>query len=209
MPPVPRQKPSGRPQSVTEGLRQMEAFFQGKDQVHKTLRRLVKQLEKAEIHYAILGGMALNAHGYRRATKDVDVLLDPEGFAEFKKRFVGKHYEQVDKRPRQFADRKNGVVLEVLVAGLFPGSGKPGPIAFPDPGQVSELIEEVCYVKLAVLIQLKLAARRWRDWADVVELIRQHELDESFQEKLHASLHDDYIECLEEKRGEDRYMTLG
>lgn len=40
---------------------------------------------------------------------------------------------------------------------------------------------------------------------DVVNLIRIHNLDESYQDKLHPSLHSDYIECLEEKRREEEY----
>src|SRR5207237_10658716 len=120
MPSAPRKAVAPGP--VTEGLRQMEQFFHGNDQVHKTLRRLVKKLDKAKIAYAVLGGMALNAHRYRRVTTDVDVLLTPEGFAEFKKRFVGKDYEPVEGRPRRFTDRKNGVQLDVLVTGLYPGT---------------------------------------------------------------------------------------
>jgi hypothetical protein len=183
----------------------MEQFFRGKDQVHKTLRRLVKKLEKAGIAYAVLGGMALNAHRYRRVTTDVDVLLTGEGFADFKERFVGRDYEPVEGRPRRFTDRKNGVRLDVLVTGLYPGSGRPGPVAFPDPGQGCKRIEDIVYVDLVTLVQLKLAARRWRDFADVVELIRHNDLGESFREKLHPSVRDDYVECLEEKRREDEY----
>jgi hypothetical protein len=52
---------------------------------------------------------------------------------------------------------------------------------------------------------LKLAARRWRDFADVVELIRFNDLDESFLSRVHPSVHKDFIECLEEKRREDEY----
>ena len=69
-------------------------FFQGRDEVHKTLRRVVKRLERAGISYAALGGMAVNAHGYRRTTGDVDLLLTPEGLEEFRKKFVPKNYEQ-------------------------------------------------------------------------------------------------------------------
>ncbi len=202
---VPDRSRSPTGGSVTEGLRQMEQFFRGKDQVHKTLRRLVKNLEKARIAYAVLGGLALNAHRYRRATTDVDILLTRTGFDEFRRRFGGKAYEQTEGRPRRFTDRKNGVQLDVLVTGLYPGSGRPGPIAFPDPGQVAERIEDVAYVNLATLVQLKLAARRWRDFAYVVELIRHNGLDESFQERLHEAVRPDYIECLEEKRREDEY----
>jgi hypothetical protein len=52
---------------------------------------------------------------------------------------------------------------------------------------------------------LKLAARRYRDFGDVVELIRHNHLDESFVDQLHPSLKQDYIECLEEKRREVEY----
>jgi hypothetical protein len=52
---------------------------------------------------------------------------------------------------------------------------------------------------------LKLAARRYRDFGDVVELIRFNQFDKSFAERLHPSVRGDYIECLEEKRREDEY----
>jgi hypothetical protein len=58
-------------------LKEISRFFDGRDQVHKSLRRLVRHLKKAGIPYAILGGMAVNAHKYERTTKDVDVLLTP------------------------------------------------------------------------------------------------------------------------------------
>jgi hypothetical protein len=97
------------------------------------------------------------------------------------------------------------VTLDFLVTGLFPGSGQPGPIAYPDPADVSEVINDRRVVNLPTLIQLKLAARRYKDFGDVVELIRVHNLDESFLAQLHPSVHGDYIECLEEKRREDEY----
>jgi hypothetical protein len=147
--------------------------------------------------------MALNAHRYLRTTGDVDFLLTPQGFEEFRKRFVGKNYEAIPGRPRRFVDRTNKVAIDILVTGLFPGTGKPGPIAFPDPTDVSQIIDKHRVVDLPTLIQLKLAARRHRDFGDVVELIRIHNLDESFRQKLHESLRRDFIECLEEKRREE------
>ena len=95
--------------------------------------------------------------------------------------------------------------VDVLVAGQFPGSGKPGPIAFPDPDDVKEIIKKIQVIDLPTLVQLKLAARRYRDFGDVVELIRFNNLDESFQDQLHSSVRQDYTECLEEKRREDEY----
>jgi hypothetical protein len=97
------------------------------------------------------------------------------------------------------------VVLSHRGPGRFPGTGKPGPIAFPEPSAVSEVIDKYSVVNLPTLIQLKLAARRWWDFADVVELIRIHNLDESFPQQLHPAVRRDFIECLEEKRREDEY----
>jgi hypothetical protein len=97
------------------------------------------------------------------------------------------------------------VALDCLVTGRYPGSGKPGPFAFPDPENASEEIDQIRVVTLPQLIQLKLAARRYYEFGDVVFLIRVHNLDESFQKKLHPSVHRDFIECLEEKRREEEY----
>lgn len=182
-------------------------FFERRGQVHQTLRRLVKKLEGAGIAYAVVGGMAVNAHNYERMTKDVDVLLTREGLAEFRRRFVPTDYEPVPGLPRRFSDRKNQRTIDILVAGLFPGSGRPGPIAFPNPTEVRQPIHKIHFVNLVTLIQLKLAARRHRDFGDVVELIRFNNLDESFLGRLHPTLHRDFIECMEEKRREDEYLS--
>jgi hypothetical protein len=191
--------------NATQQLKELDLFFRGKDQVHKTLKRLVKRLEKAHIPYAVLGGMALAVHRYKRATVDVDILLTGYGLAEFRRQLAGKHYDPVEGRPRRFTDRTNGVTIDILVTGRFPGSGKPGPVAFPNPDQVAQVIDTIHYVKLATLIELKLAARRYKDFGEVVELIRFNDLDKSFVEQLDASVRNDFIECLEEKRREDDY----
>src|SRR5262249_4370773 len=193
------------PVSFDRRLKEIAMFFQHKDPVHKAMNRLVKRLEKAEITYAIIGGMAVNAHGHRRTTADLDLLVTADGLAEFRRRFVPKNYDPIPQRTRRFTDRTNQVTIDFLVTGRYPGSGKPGPIAFPDPKAVAETIAEKSVVNLATLIELKLAARRHQDFADVVSLIRVHNLDESFKEQLHPSVWGDFIECLEEKRREDEY----
>jgi hypothetical protein len=182
-------------------------FKQGRDPVPATMRRLVRRLERAGITHAVMGGMAVFAHGHERLTNDVDVLLTRAGLEEFRRRFVPKCYEQNPKRSRRFVDKKDGVTVDILVTGLYPGRGDPGPVAFPDPEAVREPIKKIHYINLATLIQLKLAARRHQDFADVVNLIAVHDLDESFADQLHPTLRRDYIECLEEKRREDEYLS--
>jgi hypothetical protein len=70
---------------------------------------------------------------------------------------------------------------------------------------VGEESKKIHFVSLASPIQLKLAARRHADFADVVSLIRVHNLDDSFKRRLHAAVRRDFIEYLEEKRREDDY----
>jgi len=196
---------AGRPTTFMERVKELDLFFQGKDPVHKTMRRIVKRLEKAKIPYVVVGGMAVFAHNHRRATNDVDVLLTQEGFDEFRRRFVPKNYDPSSKGKRRFVDKSSTITVDILITGLYPGSGRPGPIAYPDPSSMSEVIDDVRVLDLPTLVQLKLAARRWQDFADVVQLIRQNNLDESFENKLHESVRGDFIECLEEKRREDEY----
>ena len=196
---------TNKPLDFSERLKEISRFFAGKDEVHKTLQRVVKRLEKAGIPYAIVGGMAVIAHRYVRTTGDVDILLTADGFAEFKRLLFPKHYELQAGRKRRFKDRTNGVTIDILVTGSFPGSGKPGPIAFPDPSSASEVVHNIRVLRLTTLVELKLAAHRHRDFGDVVELIRFNDLDETFADRLHASLRRDYVECLEEKRREEEY----
>ncbi len=191
--------------SFMERLKEIGMFFEKRSPQHRAMRRLAKRFQKAGIPYAIMGAMAVNAHGAKRTTQDVDVLLTAEGFERFRREFVGKEYELVQGRPRRFVETQSGVTVDCLVTGRYPGSGKPGPIAFPDPTAASEEIDKIRVLTLSQLIQLKLAARRHSDFGDVVFLIRIHDLDESFVSQLHQSVHQDFIECLEEKRREDEY----
>lgn len=41
------------------------------------LRELLERLVEAEIRFVLVGGLAVNAWGYMRATQDVDVVPDP------------------------------------------------------------------------------------------------------------------------------------
>ncbi len=180
-------------------------FFDKTDRVHQTMFRVAGRLDAAKIPYAIVGGMAVNAHRHVRTTKDVDFLLTSEGVNTFVGLFVPGEFEPVAGHPRRFLDRGTGVTFDILVTGLFPGSGKPGPVAYPNPADVNEMIDDTRVLNLATLVELKLAAGRHKDFGDVVELIRANNLDESFAARLHGSVHGDYVECLEEKRREDEY----
>ena len=41
------------------------------------VKTLARYFEEAGVHYAMIGGYALAAHGLARFTEDIDVLVDP------------------------------------------------------------------------------------------------------------------------------------
>src|SRR5262249_56285361 len=110
-----------------KGLQEISMFFQGKDEVHKTMRRIVRRMEKAGIPYAVVGGMAVFYHQYRRTTDDVDILLTRAGFEAFRKKFVPKCYLPHANLYKRFTDRVNDVTILILITGLFPGTAEPRP----------------------------------------------------------------------------------
>lgn len=165
-------------------------FFRGKGMMNTTVKRLADDLEKAGIDYCVVGAVALNRHGYRRFTEDIDILLSPEGLQKFHEKCVGRGYRPAfpDAR-RKFRATAANVPLEVLVSGEYPGDGKPKPVRFPDPQDAFVVIDGVKTLPLTTLIELKLAsgmtgAGRLKDLADVQELIRLKNLDGDFAQQL-------------------------
>jgi hypothetical protein len=179
--------------------------LQRRQTISAAAHRLAQRLHQEAIPYALMGAAAVSAHGARPVKDDVIVLLTSQGLDWFRQAFVGPVYDQVPKHSRRFVERESNTTVEVRLSGHYPGITGPGPFAFPDPALVGEEIEGVVAVTLAELIQLKLAERRYYDSADVVSLIEVHNLDESFMEKPHPSVRDNYRKCLEEKRRQDEW----
>jgi len=164
-------------------------FFMKDDPVHQTLRKIADKLGELHIPYAVVGGMALGAHHFVRATVDVDILVTAEGLKRIHDELGGRGYVAPFSGSRNLRDVETGVRIEFLVQGQFPGDGKPKPVAFPDPGTSGEVINNVRYLKLPALIDIKLASgltnpARLRDLADVQELIRVLKLPTEFAQHL-------------------------
>jgi hypothetical protein len=167
--------------------------------VFDTVRRLASELDLQGIPYAVVGGLAVGELGYVRATTDVDILLTRDGLAAFHERCVGRGY--VPAFPgamKTFKDTETGIRIEVLTTGEFPGDGKPKAIAFPDPADVSVQGPDFRHVRLASLIELKLASglsapHRLRDLADVQDLIHAASLGRDLADSLDPSVRDEYL----------------
>jgi hypothetical protein len=173
-------------------------FFMKKGIVFETMRRLAKQLKDEGIAYAVIGGMALAAHGYMRMTLDVDVLLTPEGLARFREKLVGRGYVAgFPDAVKSFRDTETNVKIEIITAGEFPGDGLPKPVSFPDPADYAIEEDSVSVINLEKLIELKLASglsagNRLRDLADVQDLIMALDLPLEFADSLDPSVGSEY-----------------
>ena len=148
--------------------------------------------------YAVIGGLALNAYHYPRQTVDVDIVLNKADFDRFVTQFVGKDFNRVANLPRRFVDSKTEVAIDVLIAGALAGhTEKNKSIRFPDPKD-SEIHEGLRTISLPKLIELKLVTWRFKDWGDVVELIRRNQLTEDFATQLDASVRTAYKQCFDQ-----------
>ncbi len=186
-----------------EGLR----FFMGEGILNETLRRVTKDLENHQIDFSVIGAVALNQHGYRRFTEDIDLLLTKEGLEKFRDELIGKGYRLASKgAPKKFRTMQENVTVEIIMSGEFPGDGKPKPVVFPDPSKSQTEIDGVKTLTLEKLIELKLASgmtapHRLKDLADVQELIKVKNLTADFAEKLNPFVREKFLEL--EKAVED------
>jgi hypothetical protein len=181
-----------------EGLK----FFRGKGMLNQALRKIAADFDREEIDYAAIGAIALNRHGYRRFTEDIDLLLTREGLERFRERLVGRGYRPAFEGARKKYRTSENIPIEIITTGEFPGDGLPKPVAFPDPADVGVVLDGVKTIQLEKLIELKLASgstasHRLKDLADVQELIKLKGFDAAFAERLDASVRAKFLELLE------------
>jgi hypothetical protein len=142
----------------TLALREGSMHFEGESAVHATMRRLAERLERLEIPYAVVGGMAMFLHGYRRFTEDVGVLVTQQDLDTIHQQLDGLGYVRIVDGGRNLRDAELGVRVEFLVTGQFPGDGKSKPIAFPSPEENVTVIDGIRCLGLPQMVQLKLAS---------------------------------------------------
>jgi hypothetical protein len=143
--------------------------------LERTLRNAVSVLADHDIAHWVVGGLAVQEHGYLRTTLDVDLVvsdvldaverLTADLSGPFRRR---RGYEDT------VEDKRNGALISLLPAGRVLRRGCQVP--FPEPLEVSG---EPRFVSLEKLLSLKLDRwshspnRRHKDKTDVIELIKE------------------------------------
>lgn len=185
---------------MLEIAKRVDDFMMERSPVHETMRRLANALNDLEIPFVIAGAMAANAHGHRRTTADVDVLMRREDLIRFKDLWIGRGWLDLFEGSKGFKDTLNGVKVDVLIVGDYPGDGKAKPVSFPTPESVREVRDQgVPYLNLKTLLELKLASgmtapHRLQDLADVIQLIRVNALPQDYADQLNPFVREKFIE---------------
>lgn len=182
-----------------DSLVEAERYFMGKAKVQQAAVDLAAALDEAGVPYAIAGAMAVSMHGRPRTTEDVDVLLTPDGLKRFKRYWLGRGWIERFPGSKNMRDVRNGVKIDVLLTGDYPGDGKPKPVRFPDPADVAVDIDGLQTLGLPELIELKLASGmtspdRPRDLDDVIQLIRALRLSDKFSRQLNPWVRAKFLE---------------
>jgi hypothetical protein len=189
--------------SLLEGYAEGQRYFMRQGSLNNTLAQLTGDLKRHGIDYMVIGAVALMAHGYARFSEDIDLVLTPKGLETFHRELIGLGYAPAfPGAKKRLRATKDGVSIDVMTSGEYPGDGKPKPVSIPEPSTASTEIDGIQIVTFEKLIELKLASGmtapdRLKDLADVQELIRIRQLQPEFASQLDPYVRGRFLELYE------------
>ncbi len=145
----------------------------------RVVRAIDRVLAACDCEAVVGGGWAVWRHGYvGRITQDIDIALPQANVAQFLQSAVVAGFEVLsppDSHWPKLRHKETGIDVDILPEGGRPGTAaRPAPSTIPHPAQMGASRGNLRYISLNSLIELKLAAGRLRDEADVVELLREN-----------------------------------
>jgi hypothetical protein len=148
------------------------------------------------------GGWAVWYHGFLgRITQDVDIVLPADRLDEFLQAASMSGFEVLPHAPGSWPKLRHkdtDVNVDILPEGARPGTeSKPAPTVIPHPARLGAHGTRLRYVGLEGLIELKLAAGRAKDEADVVELVRVQPGQIDAIRRHLTTVHADYVKAFD------------
>ena len=158
----------------------------------RSVEAIVRALNEAEVQYLIVGGLAVNAHGFVRLTRDIDIVLalEPNNASRGLNALLAIGYQlSVPARPEEFADAKTREDWRrnkgMIVLKLWSDEHRRTPVDIFVYEPFDFAVEttrsqalEVCrgvtapVVSLPTLLEMKKRAGRPQDLIDIEELNR-------------------------------------
>jgi len=162
--------------------------------------RAIDHLLDAVVCEAVVGGgWAVWRHGHiSRVTQDLDIVLPAASIEQFLRAASVSGFEvlpQVPGRWPKIRHKETNVRVDILPEGERPGVPPDfAPTTIPSPSKLGAAGTKLQYMDLPALVELKLAAGRLKDRADIVELIRANREDlDGLREHL-AEVHVTYLQ---------------
>jgi hypothetical protein len=160
-------------------------------QVH-SIEAIVSTLNSAGVEYLIVGGLAVNAHGFVRLTRDIDIVarLTPENASRSLGALLNLGYRMsIPEKPEGFADAATRQrwrdEKQMIVLKLWSDEHRRTPVDLfvNEPFPVAEELARCVFleispgirapvVSLETLLEMKRAVGRPQDLIDVEELER-------------------------------------
>lgn len=133
------------------------------DRIWRALVDSSATLTKIGVRHALIGGLAVGAHGYARATKDVNFIVDDSGWTETPEGLVVMRVAM--------PIRAHGVDINTLVIPI-------GETHLASAITDAVVTEGIPVAPAREVAYLKLLSPRRHDHADVAELLERGALDE-------------------------------
>ena len=157
--------------------------------LENTAEKVVKTLSAGRIPSTVIGGYALQEHGYHRNTIDIDLLVPSVEDAWGQLSIRG--FRPTGSKSILY-DRDNGVEINLLEQGGQATVNSPLPL----PRVTHEPTEKPYIIPMDELIEMKLnvyvgnTLKYAKHGADVAELIRIHDLPEDFLHSQNQEIQD-------------------
>lgn len=195
------------PEFLSEQLALADALSAGRDTMlepqdlpgryGRVVRAVDRVLAAMDCQAVVGGGWAVWRHGYMgRVTQDLDIVLPADRIEEFLQVAAVSGFQVLARIPGRWPKvhhRETDVQVDILPEGEHPGSPPDlAPTTIPHPANLGGAGASLRYIDLPGLVELKIAAGRTKDEADVIELIRANEDQVAGIRQHLAQVHPEY-----------------
>jgi len=164
----------------------------------RVVHAIDRLLQVTQTEAVLGGGWAVWRHGFvGRVTQDLDIALAADRIDEFLRVAAVAGFEVLPLQPGRWPKLRHkdtGVQVDILPEGARPGTTqKLAPTTIPHPSLLGAQGPILRYLTLPRLIELKIAAGRPRDEADIAELMRARPEEATTIRQHLETIHPDYV----------------
>jgi len=167
-----------------------------------SIKNISKLLKQFKISFTFIGGAARNQYGYQKITEDIDLLVSKKDREKMKNLPIGFIKDMSNNRAKKFILHNPKTEIDVIYEDEISGDGING-LKFINPDKLSNNIDGIPFISLKALIMYKLSSgiygkSRYKDFDDIIELIKRNNLSKNYADKFREDLKQKYIQLWNE-----------